>query len=408
MRNRLPRSLALLRSLPALLGAGLLVFCWAHLAWNASIGGLFPRLHLRLTMPAGMASQAPPVLSWRNVLDGAYQRVAAERIGRFSPIYEKSIRWKNQVYYSLLGTSATPTILIGPGHQLVETSYVREYCSRSAVAFAAVADREAQRIRALQDSAAARGQVFVYLLTPSKPAVYPAVIPKDYPCDAPLADREAKLPLWRAALHRAGVHVADAAAAVYAARDSSPVGLFPSGGTHWNQLGAALGAQALIEAVNAQRPLLTSFTFDVSVSTSPEGTDRDLHDILNLMQRDPHYPVPVLTYRRAGPPGPCQSARIVEVARSFAFEVDDALTHAPCAPEISVWWYWDNTHFLFPPGVKHPFPVSAAERTEDLKSAPILVLEENEQVVPGPEHARKLMGELLPFLNLGESSVVSP
>lgn len=396
MRRRLSRRMAPLRNLPALLGAGLLVFCWAHLLWNASIGSLLPRLYLQVIMPAGLMQQALPALSWTNVLDGAYQRVAAGRVGIFSPIYEKSIRWKNQIYYSLLGASATSTILVGPKRQLVEVPYVQEYCSRSAAAFAAVADREAQRIRAVQDAVETRGQVFVYLLTPSKPAVYPSVIPKDYPCDAPLADREAKLPLWRDALRRAGVRVADAAGAVYAARNSDPLGLFPSGGIHWNQLGAALGAQALVEAVNARRPLLTPFTFDVSTSTSPMGTDRDLYDILNLMWRDPHYPVPVLTYHRAGPAGPCRPVRIVEVAGSFAFEVNDVLMQAPCAPEISIWWYWDNTHFLFPPGLARRLPVNAAERTEDLRSAQIVVLEENEEFVPGSEHARKLMDEMLP------------
>ena len=396
MRERPPRRLALLRSLPALLGASLLVLCWAHLAWNASIGSLFPGLYMQVTMPAGLAQQAPPVLSWANVLDGAYQRVAAGRVGTFSPIYEASIQWKNQIYYSLLGTSATSTILVGPKQQLVEVPYVQEYCSRNAVTVAAVADPEARRIRAMQDAVEARGQVFVYLLTPSKPAVYPSVIPKDYPCDALPADRDAKLPLWRAALHRAGVHVADAAGAVFAARDSDPLGLFPRGGIHWNQIGAALGAQALIEAVNAQRPLLTPFAFGVSTSTSPVGTDRDLYDILNLIERDPHYPVPVLTYRRAGPAGPCRPARIVEVAGSFVFEVNDVLMQAPCAPEISVWWYWDNTHFLFPPGLARHLPVNAAERTADLRSAQIVVLEENEQFVPGSEQMGKLAKELLP------------
>lgn len=400
MRNRLTLPLALLRRAPALLGAGLLAFCGAHLAWNATIGSLVPSLHLRLTMPLGFKDQAAPVLSWKNVLDGAYQQLAAERIGMFSPIYEKSVRWKNQAYYSLLGMSATPRVIVGPGHQLVEAIYVREYCSRNAAAFAAVADREARRIRALQDVVEARGQVFVYLLTPSKPAVYPGILPRGYPCAAPPADREAKLPLWRAALRRAGVHVADAAAAVYAARDRyPPVRMFPEGGIHWNRLAAALGAQALIAAVNAQRKLLTPFTFDVGVSMAPSASDRDLHDILNLMRRDVHYPVPVLAYHRAGPLGPCAmpAPRIVEVSGSFSFELDEALAHAPCPPAISLWWYWDDKHFLFPPGISHPLPATdAAERTRDLRAAQIVVLEENESVLPGTGHARHLMDELLP------------
>lgn len=398
MRNRFPRLLALLRRLPALLGAGLLAFCWAHLAWNATIGSLVPNLHLRLTMPLGFKDQASPVLSWKNVLDGTYQRLAAGRIGLFSPIYEKSVRWKNQAYFSLLGMSATPRVIVGPGQQLVEAVYVREYCSRNAAEFAASADHEAQRIRALQDVVEARGQVFVYLLTPSKPAVYPSILPRDYPCAAPLSDREAKLPLWRAALRRAGVHVADAAAAVYAARDSyPPMGMFPKGGIHWNRLAAALGAQAFIEAVNAQRKLLTPFTFDVSTSMIPSDSDRDLHDILNLMQRSVRYPVPVLTYRRAGPPGPCAApARIVEVSGSFSFELDEVLAHAPCAPKLSLWWYWDDKHFLFPPGTSQPLPADAAERTRDLTAAQVVVLEENESLLPGTQHARHLMDELLP------------
>ena len=398
MRNRSPVRLVSLRRLPVLLGAGLLAFCWAYLGWNATVGSLVPGLHLRLTMPLGFKDQAPPVLSWRNILDGAYQRLAAERIGLFSPIYAKSVRWKNQAYFSLLGMSATPSVIVGPGQQLVEIVYVREYCTRNAAQFAAGADREAERIRALQDVVEARGQVFAYLLTPSKPAVYPSILPRDYSCPAPLADREAKLPLWRAALRRAGVHVADAAAAVYAARDKYPMGMFPKGGIHWNRLAAALGAQALIETVNAQRKLLTPFTFDVGTSMSPSASDRDLHDILNLMQRSVRYPVPVLTYHRAGPPGPCATPapRIVEVSGSFAFELDEALSHAPCAPEISLWWYWNNTHFLFPPGTTQKLPVDAAERTQDLRRAQIVVLEENESLLPGSEHGRRLIEALLP------------
>lgn len=385
-----------LRRLPALLGAGLLAFCWAHLCWNATVGRLVPALHLRLTMPAGSQDQAPPALSWTNVLDGSVQLFAARQVGLFTPIYEKSVRWKNQAYYSLLGASATPIVLVGPGGQLVETRYAREYCTRQAAAFAAGADASARRIRALQDAAEARGQVFVYLLTPSKPAVYPGTMPRDYPCDAAPADRDAKLPLWRAALRRAGVHVADAAGAVYAARDSYAVGLFPKGGTHWNALGAALGAQALVAAVDAQKTLLTPFTFDVRTSTRPEGTDRDLLDILNLMHRDASYPVPVITARPAGPPGACTPATIAEVAGSFVFELDDVLVHAPCPPRVSVWWYWKDQHFLFPPGISVPLPVDADERRRDLARAQILVVEENEQLLPDTAHVRDLMREMLP------------
>jgi alginate O-acetyltransferase complex protein AlgJ len=402
MRDRLaqPRTLrawTLLRRLPVLLGAGLLAFCWAFLGWNATAGSLDPALRLKVTFPYGFLDQAPPVLSWQALLDGTYQRLTANRIGTFSPIYHKAVRWKNQIYYSLLGMAGEPTLLIGPGHQLLETPYAHEYCTRDAAEFAARADREAQRIRALQDVIEARGQIFVYLLTPAKPGVYPDTIPPAYPCHAPLADREAKLPLWRAALHRAGVHVADAAAAVYAARASAPTRLFPQGGTHWNRLGAAIGAQALVSAINAQRKLIVPFTYGVTTSMTPSPSDRDLYMLLNLVERDPHYLVPVLTYQRAGPAGACPPpARITEISGSFVLELDFALTDAPCPPEVNLWFYWDVKHFHFPLRAGATLAVNPAERAEDLRTAQVVVLEENEMLLPGTSHAQHLMDALLP------------
>lgn len=401
MRTRLAqrprRPWTLLRRLPALLGAGLLAYCWAFLAWNAAAGSLDPALRLKLRFPFGFVEQAPPALSWSTLLDGSYQKLTANRIGTFSPIYEKAVRWKNQIYYSLFGISGEPTILIGPGHQLLETNYVHEYCTRDAAALAARVDQDAQRIRTLQDVIEARGQVFVYLLTPAKPGVYPDTIPPAYPCRASLADREAKLPLWRAALHRAGIHVADAAAAVYAARESAPMRLFPQGGTHWNRLGAAIGAQTLVVAINAQRKLMTPFTFSVTEAMTPDVNDRDLYTILNLMQRDIRYPVPVLGYQRAEPAGACPPpARITEVTGSFGFEVNYALMEAPCPPKISMWFYWESKHFTFPPRPGDTLAVNPAERTEDLRAAQVIVLEENEMLLPGTPHAQLLMEALLP------------
>jgi hypothetical protein len=383
--------------LPVAIGAILLVIPWFYLGWNTTIGEIFPTARFRTkSTVAGTVKEASDGLSLHAVLTGHYQQSISRAIGRLSPVFKPAVRWKNQIYYSLLGTSGANGVVIGRHHELLATPYLTEYCARDAAAFRTEAASWAASIRTIADRFQAAGLAFVYVVTPSKVAQYPQFIPNDYKCPARATPQADKLSIWDQALASHGVPFVDAAAILSAVRERYSIDMFARGSIHWNHLSAALGSQALITAVNAQHPAraLTPFTFAWQVSYAPIGLDRDLLDILNLPFPDAHYPVPLLSYRSDPRGEVCEPAKITEIGASFLFAINETLEKTACPPAITLWYYWDHNHFLYAGGERKELPMDEGVRRRSLFDADVVVLEENEAGLPDSQPAEKLINEL--------------
>ena len=406
-----------LSRLPVIVGATILFIPWFCLMWNGTVGELLPKLRLE-SKHGVMGAQEEPVqaLSLENVLSGHYQKSASKVIGSLTPVYKPSIRWKSQIYYSLLGTSGASSIVIGRKGELFDLTYVQEYCGRDTSRLIPQAEEWAEKIARLQSFYEARGKVFLYLNTPSKPAVYPEYLPARYKCPAPEEDRRRKLEVYRSILERHHIHYIDAATLTAQARSRYPIDAFPQGGNHWTVLGASLTAQAITQAVNLQHgsQLLTPFTFSWQISFEPLGWDKDLLDLLNLRWPSEHYPVPALTFDSTSSNGSCRPARITEVGGSFLFTVNAALQEAACPPVISQWFYWDWRHFLYSEGPSKQIlyfppspalPVDAERRSRDLLSdLDVMIFEENDQRTPESAHGQQLFDFLAAQAPVAESS----
>ncbi|MEJ1978912.1 MAG: hypothetical protein WDN49_25110 [Acetobacteraceae bacterium] len=191
--------------------------------------------------------------------------------------------------------------MIGRKLTLYEYGYLVEYCSRDLASLTPRAEAWAEKLAAMQRWYAARGRLFVYVLTPSKAGTYPGDIPPGWPCPASQADRDGMLPMYRAALQRNGVTTVDGPALLEAAKAHYPFALFPRGGTHWNWVGAALATQALIRVIDAARPgALPPFTFTWS-DAPPVDTDRDLTNLLNMPFPRLDYRAPAVALQAAAP-----------------------------------------------------------------------------------------------------------
>ncbi|HME70977.1 MAG TPA: hypothetical protein VKM54_14070, partial [Myxococcota bacterium] len=331
-----------LSRLPVVIGVTILFIPWFCLMWNVTIGEVVPQLRFRTRHTvAGVIEEAAQDVSLEGVLTSRYQTYVSKRIGTLTPIYKPAIRWKNQFYYSLLRTSGTPSILIGQNGQLFGANYIEEYCARDTAELRPRAEAWAEKIARMQRFYEARGKIFLYVNTPSKPAVYPEYLPAGYKCPATEEDRLRKLEVYRSILDRYHIRYVDAATLTAQARSSYPIDLFPRGGIHWNMLGATLAAQAITQAVNRQRgsQLLTPFTFTWQTSFEPRTSDKDLLEIMNLRWPDERYPVPVPTIESIPPKGPCQPARVTEVGGSFLFTINAVLEEVTCPPVIRYWFY---------------------------------------------------------------------
>ncbi len=386
------------RYLPIVIGGLMLVVPWFYLGWNTTVGELIPAIRFRTKQTiAGLVADSGDDFSWRTVTSGKYQQSLSRAVGILSPVFKPAIHWRNQAYYTLFGAAPGPRIVIGKGEQLLEIVYLEEYCKRDKAAYVQQLENWAGRIRDVQDFFEARGQTFLYVITPSKVAQYPQFMPDSYTCPSSPESRAGKLPAWNAALKEHGVHFVNAAAMMAPAQEKYGIDMFPRGGIHWNWLGAAVATQAIVAAINEQgrAPKLPTLTFDFTVSYRPRGIDRDLLDILNLPYPDTHYPVPELTYHSDPPPGGCKTVRITEVGGSFLGSINSTLQKLACPPEIEYWFYWDQKRMRVVGSAQSvSLPVTPDLRRESLLEADVVILEENEAAGPETGHGKSLMEEV--------------
>jgi hypothetical protein len=384
---------------------------WFNLTWNTTVGELIPALRFRTKATiAGIVEEATPTLSLNAVLTGTYQQRISLRIGKVSPMFKPGIRWKNQIYYTLLGTAGSERVVVGSQRQLLDLSYLVEYCGRDLEVLRTTGEAWAARIRQMQDFFEDHGMLFLYVITPSKVAQYPQIIPDGYTCPAGASDRTNKLKLYDEILTRHGVRFVDTASYLTAVSKDYPISMFPRGGTHWNELAAALGTQALIAAVNAQRrgSILAELRFTWRVSYNPRGLDRDMMDMLNLPFPDAHYAVPELTYPSSAEAAGCHAIRITEVSGSFIFGINDALQKLACPPEISHWFYWNWNLLHHANDHRDVLPIDAQARRQSLLDADVVILEENEASGPHSGHGELMMREMATLTQTAAASATTP
>src|SRR5271166_823208 len=367
---RRPSVRMILARLPVVIGAAILVVPWFFLTWNVTVAQAIPALRFRSKPIAGMVSEEAPNLTLGNLTSYKFQTYVSHAVGTMTPIYKPAIHWKNQIYYSVFAMSGMPGITVGRNGQLLQKEYLDEFCARDLTRYRPEAEAWAHDIRRMQDFFEARGTRFLYVITPSKPAVYPGTLPAGFACPARPFDQQNNLAVWHEIIDRLGIHYVDTATVVAEAKSKYDISMFPRGGIHWNMLAASLGAQAVTDKLNAMfgSTVLTPFTISWQRSHDPQGSDRDLLDMLNLVWPDKRYEVPMVTLHPAERDSPCKPLRITEVGGSFLFEMDDALSQVPCPPAISNWFYWSMKHFIFPGGTSKPLAVDPEERKRALLS----------------------------------------
>jgi hypothetical protein len=379
--------------IPLALAATFVAVCFVVTLWNLSVAAISPRLSIRnWTQLYGLTEATQPPFNMTNFLTGDVQTALSRRIAAALPIYAPAIRVRNQIEYSLFGLSHAPSIVFGRDKRLYESAYVNEYCGRKGETNAKALAAWADKIKDIQDYATSRGKAFVYLITPSKAAIYPEYLPETEVCPAVARGMVAKLPPYDRALDERGVRRLDASSLIAGERERHGISLFPRGGTHWNALGASLAATRLVSLLHAQNPRLhlehmsTAWT----ESRDPQGTDRDLINMLNLYWFDTDYPVPKIAEHPSNADQTCRPTKIMEVGGSFLEQINVALRQTRCPPQISYWFYWNFAHVFYAAGKRQSEPPRDEERTIDLAGSDVILLEENEYNIGETDHLNAL------------------
>jgi hypothetical protein len=337
-------------------------------------------------------TELAPHLTFRSFLDRTFQKSAEAWVATTLPQRAAIVRTYNEALWRSFGTSymASRSLVRGRHGTLYEEGYILVYCGISTPTKPEALPPFAQRLRSVQDWFQARGQRFIFVSAPAKTTWFANRIPTAFPCPENQRDW-LHVPAF-AALNHAGVHYVDERAALEAARHRVAIDLFPINGIHWNWLGAAIGAEAIIQALrDAGLSSLPALSYDLTVDANEVGPDRDLSDLLNLLIPPPGDPAPRVIVKPVESLG---ALRIVSVNDSFFTMPAYLLTAAGVFQSATLFGYMtlDQRRFVAPNIVGFGQPISADEQeiVRAILTADVVVLEEVETHFGSPYALRFL------------------
>jgi alginate O-acetyltransferase complex protein AlgJ len=384
-----------------LAAASLLLLLPLLTLWNLAAQSFAPKLAVMIGPKlSGVTEVAPPpVWSLLSFADGSLQKGVTNAISNAFPLRPLLIRINNQIRYKLFGNAGATDVITGEHAQLIQRIYIDEYCARNLAAFEPMARDWAAKLKEIQDFYTARGKIFIYLITPSKLAYMPENFARQLsPCTNSERDRSGTLPLYGRLLKDAGVHVVDAASLIHGLKGKYEIDLFPAGGVHWNAIAVANAEDAILAEINRQAgsAIAPKLSWKYKVVDRAKGTDRDLLDLLNVLSPNARYATARVTYQpaKACDETPVASLKAVMVGDSFAGTLGQTLINDGCLSRL------EGYNYLYRglsagPGYKTVKNRLTASDILPLRDADIVIIEENESLLPASAHAMEFYRVIL-------------
>jgi alginate O-acetyltransferase complex protein AlgJ len=354
-------------------------------AWNLFALQYFPERMFRIGPKlSGVTYDKPVVLSWADIRDGDFQKSLAARVTDAMPVRALLIHVNNEIRYQLFGELTAPQVVKGAKGQLIERSYLNDYCSRTEGMGEKLAADILPKLRDIQNYYESHGGIFVYVVSPSKAAHLPEYFVDRVPCPSTPTARKQLVPDYVGALRRGGIHVVDTASLIHSLKGAYPFDLFPEGGVHWNDVGGARAVSAVVDAINQQagRELIPPYTFTYTLSKPANGADRELADLLNVFFPPLGYQTPKVQFQPSVPcsESPARQLNVAMVGSSFGHLPARILIEANCLDHLRFYYYLILGRFGETP-IRELQRNLADNDLMPLRDAKVMILEENESFV---------------------------
>jgi alginate O-acetyltransferase complex protein AlgJ len=354
-------------------------------AWNLAIAPTHPALAIKIGPKLyGVTRDVPVILSWSSLRDGSLQKAVASRVADAMPIRPLLINLNNDIRLELFGEATSAQVFRSINGELIERSYLNEYCSRTENKAATSAALIIPKLLDIQNYYRTHGDIFLYVISPSKAAYFPESFVDRVPCPSTPAARTQFLTQYVNLLKQAGIDVVDTGGLIHSRKGHYEVELFPQGGAHWNHIGGALAATAIVEEINRQagHQVVPPFTFTYTLSGVTSGVDRDLADLLNVFFPPLAYLTPKVKFQ---PSTSCADhpARFIDAAivgSSFSLLPGEILIADNCLSGLNVYYYLRTGRFGGVPYQELQRDLKDAD-LERLRDAKIMIVEENEAFV---------------------------
>lgn len=334
-----------------------------------AVGALGIVVRLPDVLPAlgGVVNNAQPIRwSWSGFRqgpqhEGSPQQLIEARVNSQFGWQTFLVRLDNQVTWSAFletrppkkkadGSDIGTHVIYGTHEWLFEKHYIRD-------AVIPAEETEAQILahlvlmKRVQDKLAKRGIAFLLVVAPSKAEIYPEKVPeylwRGKSKDAVETKFERARPLFR----ESGLNWIDGPELFARWKAEGKRNLFARSGTHWSYRSAVDVLALMRERLNAtmRRPMPALIVAGESVS-APQGNDRDLLDLANLLVPQPYehsVPRPLVQEQHAVPEA--ELPRILWVHDSFGWPLIDPIYWGKvAAPSESLYYF--ETQMRIPGG----------------------------------------------------------
>ncbi|MDR3476822.1 MAG: hypothetical protein P4M14_02175 [Gammaproteobacteria bacterium] len=340
----------------------------------------------------------PPPFDLAHIRSHEVQKYLEDKWTKNLPMRNWLVKLNNQIFYSWLkkSYSINGQLVVGKSNQLFELAYIKDHCDFENALARKKSDLPAwaDKVKKMSDYFHAQGKTFLYVMTPSKAEYMPEAIPNRFHCKA--TDTNVLINYMEKLLTDRKVPVVNTANLMQPATQYYKTPMFPEGGTHWNYLGASVGANAIINAINQNSVTpLPPLRFQYHLTNAPEGTDTDLFSLLNLLKPTLTYRVPKVEYLLQTPAHRAMTATII--GGSFCGQLIDAFLKNRTFSEVDFYRYFklEHSHFINatePPLIKPVNPNEMAS-LDAILNADVVILEENSAVI-GSNHGDLLFNTL--------------
>jgi alginate O-acetyltransferase complex protein AlgJ len=354
-------------------------------AWNLAVAPDHPALAIQIgPRLGGVTRDVPVILSWSSLRDGSFQKAVTGHVTDAMPVRPLLIRINNEIRFELFGELTAPDLVRGANGQLIERSYLDDYCSRTEGMGARLAADVLPKLTDIRDYYRTHGGIFVYVVSPSKAAHLPEYFVDRVPCPSTPAARTQLVSQYVDALKQAGIPVVDTASLIHSLKGRYEVDLFPQGGVHWNDIGGARAVSAIVEEINRQggREIVPPFTFTYTLSGAAGGADRELVDLLNVFFPPLGYLTPKVKFSpsAACADHPARQLDAAMVGSSFGHLLARILVEDNCLAGLNFHYYARLGRFGGAPYRELQRNLGDADFAR-VRDAKIMIVEENESFV---------------------------
>jgi alginate O-acetyltransferase complex protein AlgJ len=362
--------------------------------WNLTVAPGHPGLAIKIGPKlGGVTYDVPVILSWSSLRDGSFQKAVSARVTDAMPLRPLLIRVNNEIRFELFGELTAPNVVRGAKGQLIERSYLEDYCSRTEGMGASLAADIIPKLKDIQNYYRSHGGIFVYVVSPSKAAHLPEYFVDRVPCTSTPAARTQLVSQYVGALKQAGIDVVDTASLIHALKGRYEFDLFPQGGVHWNDVGGAQAVSAIVAEINRQagRELVPPFTFTYTLSGVTSGADRELVDLLNVFFPPLGYVTPKVKFLPSASCAdhPARTLDVAMVGSSFSHLPARILIEDNCLSGLNLYYYAKLGRFGGLPYRELQRNLGDAD-LERLRDARIMIVEENESFVARTAYVNEL------------------